>query len=135
MPPYDDENGDNQAGRRDLIDAEPALIASLTQPESKDYDAKYNHLLRDLRMSWLNTGDENYLNIALPLLRVSEEIFGNRNNFANNIKHDIFAVENLSVGRDGKALKTLITRKIVNRQVAREVGQFSKKRNDITEED
>jgi hypothetical protein len=125
----DHRENDEDSIRRDLIEDESGLIASLSQPESKDYDKKYNHLHRDLRMSWLSGGDEEFMNIALPLLRQTEEIFGARNSFASNIKHDIFATENISVGREGKGLQALITRRMVSKSIKKQVGNFSKRNN------
>ena len=128
------EEGDETI-RRDLIEDESALIASLSQPESKDYDVKYNHLHRDLRMSFLNSADEDFLIIALPLVRQVEEIFGARNSFAANLKHDVFATENISVGREGNDIISLITRRNISKKISREVGRFSKKQNQMEEDE
>ena len=101
----------NNPTKTTMIQGDSDLIYAFSEPDSKDYHEEFKHINRDIRMANTDMLDRVYLNIAGPLSRGTDDMLGHNSNFAIMLRHDIDLVNNMSVGRDGFGMKTLVTRR------------------------
>ena len=118
----------NSPTKTNIIQGDPDLIYAFSEPDSKDYHPEFKHINRDIRMANTDNLDRVYLNIAAPLSRGVDDMLGHNANFAIMLRHDIDLVNNMSVGRDGFGMKTLVTRRQEQKQrfTQDSVGFFDK---------
>lgn len=114
---------DNQRRAQPMIQGDSDLIYAFSEPDSKEFNDEFKHIGRDVRMANTTEQDFYYLNIAAPLTRATDDMLGHNSNFAMMLKHDMAMAENMSVGRGGFGMKTLVTRK--QEQAARIVQDSS----------
>lgn len=114
-----------------MIQGDSDLIYAFSEPDSKEFHDEFKHIGRDVRMANTTETDFYYLNIAAPLTRAVDDMLGHNSQFAMMLKHDMAMAENMSVGRGGFGMKTLVTRK--QEQAARIVqdsGSFFNRNKD-----
>jgi hypothetical protein len=113
--PNQDNNGFfvDGNGRRPqpIIQGDSDLIYAFAEPDSKEYHDEFKHIGRDVRMANTTELDFAYLNIAAPLTRAVDDLLGHNSKFSIMLKHDMAMADNMSVGRGGFGMKTLVTRK------------------------
>lgn len=104
-----------------LLQGDADLIYSFSEPSAKDFKKEYEHINKDFRMSNLNELDEDYINKASIAMVMAQTFLMSDSPCVKNVLHDMFMVANISVGRKGFAMQTLITKKL------QQVASFEKK--------
>lgn len=115
-----------------LIQGDPDLIYAFSEPDAKDFAAAdFKHISRDTRMANTTELDFAYLNIAAPLTRGVEDMLGVNSMFSLMLKHDMAMLNNMSVGRGGFGMTTLVTRKQEQRaRIIQDSSGFFNKQKD-----
>jgi hypothetical protein len=126
--PNDGFFNEGQKRQQTFIQSDSDLIYAFSEPDSKEFHDEFRHIGRDVRMANTTEQDFSYLNLASPLCRAVDDMLGHNSKFSIMLKHDMAMADNMSVGRGGFGMKTLVTRK--TKQEARVIqdsaGMFNK---------
>ena len=120
---------DSQKKNSIYIQNDAELVHSFSQPDAQNFDPEFDHINKDVRMANTDTPDIYYLNLASPLSRAVDDMLGHNSQFSKMLKHDMFMCDNMSVGRGGFGMKTLVTKRQEQRArvIQDSAGFFNKK--------
>lgn len=122
---------DDKKKQNVYIQNDSELVHSFSQPDAMDYHAEFRHINKDVRMANTDVPDIYYLNLASPLSRAVDDMLGHNSRFSLMLKHDMSMAENMSVGRGGFGMRTLVTKRQEQRaRVIQDSAGFFNKKDD-----
>lgn len=93
-----------------ILQSEADLIFAFSEPSAKDLKIDFAHINKDFRMSNLDDLDNDFINKASIAMIMAQSFLNSDAPCVKNTLHDMFMVANISVGRNGFGMQTLVTK-------------------------